>query len=75
MELIYAPWTPQQVAALNQFQLRGRLHPFTCGALHATSQSPVLRATRFGWTCPDEACTYHQDWAHAFMADPELWSV
>ncbi|MFF2674035.1 hypothetical protein ACFVTT_35385, partial [Streptomyces niveus] len=65
---IRAPWTPEQVAALNRFQQRGRMHPFTCGNLHADSQSPVLTATPDGWRCPTPGCGYEQDWAPDFMA-------
>ncbi|MGA5330977.1 hypothetical protein ACPCJT_20330 [Streptomyces griseoincarnatus] len=65
--LIYAPWTAEQVTALNAFQHHGRMHPFTCGAEHASGRSPVLIATNGGWVCPDPQCVYRQDWAHAFM--------
>ncbi|MFE7972981.1 hypothetical protein [Streptomyces shenzhenensis] len=66
---IRPPWTSEQVAALNEFQRRGGMHPFTCGAEHAPGRSPILDATHSGWICPDPACHYTQDWAHAFMAD------
>ena len=69
-DLIHAPWTAAQVTALNAFQHHGRMHPFTCGAEHASGQSPVLVATNGGWVCPDPQCVYRQDWAHAFMAEP-----
>lgn len=71
--LINAPWTSEQVDALNRFQQEGGMHPFTCGALHSSGQSPVLDATHSGWICPDSSCEYTQDWAHAFMADPDAW--
>ncbi|MCX5522629.1 hypothetical protein OG342_07090 [Streptomyces bobili] len=69
--LIRAPWTPEQVAALNAFQQRGGMHPFTCGGDHAPG-SPVLVAHEDGWRCSDpyrEGCDYRQDWAHAFMVE------
>jgi hypothetical protein len=72
---IRAPWTPEQVAALNRFQAEGGMHPFTCGGEHAPG-SPALVAYTDGWRCPQpygEACDYRQDWAHAFMADPGAW--
>ncbi|MFE0353631.1 hypothetical protein ACFW2I_09065 [Streptomyces nigra] len=69
-DLIHAPWSAEQVTALNAFQHYGRMHPFTCGAEHASGQSPVLVATNGGWVCPDPQCVYRQDWAHAFMAEP-----
>jgi hypothetical protein len=71
-DLIHAPWTAEQVTALNAFQHHGRMHPFTCGATHASGQSPVLVATNSGWVCPDPQCVYRQDWAHAFMAAPAV---
>jgi hypothetical protein len=72
---IRAPWTPEQVAALNRFQREGGMHPFTCGGEHAPG-SPVLVARIDGWHCSDpygEGCDYRQDWAHPFMADPDAW--
>ncbi|MFF7527322.1 hypothetical protein [Streptomyces pseudovenezuelae] len=74
-DIIRAPWTPDQVAALNEFQHRGGVHPFTCGGDHAPG-SPVLIAREDGWHCPQpygEPCDYTQDWAHAFMADRLKW--
>jgi len=74
-DIIRAPWTPAQVATLNEFQRRGGVHPFTCGGDHAPG-SPVLVAREDGWHCPQpygEPCDYRQDWAHAFMADPLKW--
>lgn len=68
-DLIHAPWSAGQVTALNAFQHHGCMHPFTCGATHASGQSPVLVATHSGWVCPDPQCVYRQDWAHAFMAE------
>ncbi|GAA3590896.1 hypothetical protein [Streptomyces osmaniensis] len=76
-EKIRAPWTPEQVTALNEFQQRGGIHPFTCGGDHAPG-SPLLVAYADGWRCPQpygEACDYRQDWAHAFMADPSAWPL
>lgn len=72
---IRAPWTPEQVAALNAFQLHGGMHPFTCGADHP-GPSPALVARPDGWHCPGTyraPCDYRQDWAHRFMADPHAW--
>ena len=71
MPEITAPWTPEQVTALNHHQDAGAMHPFTCGNLHDDSQSPVLTATADGWRCPNPTCDYRQDWAHAFMAATE----
>jgi hypothetical protein len=57
--MIKAPWTDEQVAALNRWQQAGFVHPFTC------YDGDDLVATRDGWVCPH--CNYKQDWAHAFM--------
>jgi hypothetical protein len=72
MEEIRAPWTSEQVAALNRFQQLGRMHPFTCGTPEHLYDSPVLVAAEDGWHCPT-GCGYRQVWAHAFMADPSMW--
>jgi hypothetical protein len=72
-EKIRAPWTPEQVAALNAFQQRGGMHPFTCGHEHPAHPDAVLEATPKGWRCFVLGCEYEQDWAHAFMADPDAW--
>jgi hypothetical protein len=63
-----APWTPEQVHALNAFQTRGGMHPFTCGDdRHGVVK--ILVATEQGWRCPDEECNYRQDWAPFFMIE------
>lgn len=71
-EHIVAPWTRKQVAALNEFQQSGLMHPFTCGQRDEHPHNAgLLVATRAGWRCPAYGCRYEQDWAHAFMADRE----
>jgi len=77
---ITAPFTDEQVAALNSYQMDGRFHPFTCGgsrddaaheaarAEHGLPEPGILVARREGWTCP--GCGYTQSWAHAAMATP-----
>lgn len=73
--IIRAPFTPEQVEALNAFQWSAGMHPFTCGGEHVPG-SPLLVARADGWHCTDpygEDCDYRQDWAHPFMADPEAW--
>ena len=67
-ERLHAPWTEQQVAALNAFQRSGVMRPFTCEMPHRLHQT--LIAEPDGWHCPDEQCDYRQTWAHAFMAEP-----
>jgi hypothetical protein len=70
--ILFAPWTPHAVDTLNRFQRESGMHPFTCSADHQGS-SPTLIATEAGWECPDDDCTYTQDWAHSFMTIPETW--
>lgn len=60
-----APWTPDQVAALNRFQTSGFVHEFTCGNDHAGDR--VLVAHADGWHCP--SCAYVQNWAHRMMLE------
>jgi hypothetical protein len=71
MTQIKAPWTAEQVAALNRWQNCVYVHPFTCGsAIQAQEHrdgAAVLMATSDGWICP--YCDYRQDWAHDFMFD------
>lgn len=57
MNQINAPWTPEQVAALNCWQTRGDVHPYTC------PNGTALQAMPYGWECP--CCEYTQYWAHA----------
>jgi hypothetical protein len=61
---VKTPWTAEQVVALNAWQKRGDVHPFTCGN---DSSHRDLLATRDGWQCLD--CGYEQDWAHSFMCE------
>lgn len=65
MDPIKAPWTPEQVKALNEFQACPSVHPYTCGGCN---NRDGLVATAEGWRCPD--CDYKQDWAHEFSAQP-----
>ena len=56
-----APWTDEEVEALNRYQRSGRFHPFTCGSsdrfdeAHRKVQAKrggdygELVATRDGW--------------------------
>lgn len=69
MSLIYAPWTDEQVAALNRWQACDWVHPFTCGNRgdqdHEHTGGDILVATNAGWQCT--SCDYTQNWAHDFM--------
>ncbi len=62
--MIEAPFTDEQVAALNQFQCAGHMHPFTCPGNRDCSDRDLI-ATTDGWVCPCGA--YKQSWAHKFM--------
>lgn len=64
-DYIFPPWTDEQVAALNDWQTRGTVHPFTCAKGHANN---VLVARADGWHCPMVDCDYMQTWAHDFVA-------
>lgn len=59
---ITAPWSPEQVAALNKWQQLGYVHEFTCPHGHGP-----LTAQRDFWMCL--RCGYTQEWAHDFMCD------
>jgi hypothetical protein len=65
VDKITAPFTDEQVRALNEYQHSGLFHEYTCGN---DSRHRVLVASTEGWSCPD--CTYTQNWAHASMAVP-----
>ncbi len=70
-ETIRPPWDLATVETLNSYQIDSGFHPFTCPASpHGRKAKQFLLATSGGWICPD--CDYTQDWAHAFMADPEV---
>jgi hypothetical protein len=67
VSVIRAPFSPQQVAALNRWQVDGRFHPFTCGD-DGHEANVRLIACVDGWRCAVQLCGYTQDWAHDFMA-------
>lgn len=75
MSQIEAPFTPEQVVALNAYQRSGVFHPFTCGKRHDHPADEIdkgcLIATIHGWICPvcwDGSLNDLQKWAHSFMA-------
>lgn len=71
MTIIYAPFSSTQVAALENWQRSGVVHPFTCP--HRTDGAHEQRygdlgalvPETSGWFCPD--CGYSQLWCHDFM--------
>lgn len=70
-DVVRVPWTHRQVQALNLYQEMGYMHPYTCGwrDQHPEKEG-ILIATPSGWICP--VCTYQQNWARAFTADPQV---
>lgn len=64
---VTAPWTADQVDALNRFQHCKYVHEFTCPADHEGGGDRTLVATRAGWICPH--CDYRQGWAHEVMLE------
>lgn len=73
MSTIKAPFTEEQVEALNNYQQESGFHPFTClHNLHNEcgrsnkDEEGVLIASKEGWICP--CGKWRQDWAHDFMA-------
>lgn len=72
-EDLVAPWDFETVKQLNHYQVSGDFHPFTCPeSPHDGQPKQSLVATADGWICPD--CSYTQQWAHRFMADPDRFS-
>lgn len=67
---IYAPFSPEQVKALNAWQASAAVHPFTCPGVHTSRGEVRLSATPGGWVCL-QGCGYTQEWAHGFMTEPE----
>lgn len=60
--MMKAPWTTQEVEALNYMQHCGMLHPYTCDRRNDGNHpdNAVLVPTKDGWVCPH--CSYKQDW-------------
>lgn len=70
IEVVRAPFTPEQAASLNGYQASGSFHPYSCGyddCPGVNGGHASLTAREDGWHCP--ACDYTQDWAHATSAD------
>jgi len=71
VSFVQAPWTEEQVAALERWQASGVVHPFTCvnrgDGKHSNEGGDlgILTPTPTGWIC--RSCDYRQDWAHDFM--------
>lgn len=65
-DVIYSPWTSEQVDALNRWQRSPYVHPFECVEPHEGHDRALL-ATTEGWVCPH--CNYCQEWAHRSMLE------
>jgi hypothetical protein len=59
-----APFSPEDVASLNEYQASGFWKEVVCGN---AACGRTLIATESGWKCP--GCSYTQNWAEAWMAD------
>jgi hypothetical protein len=69
--IMKAPFSDDQVKALNAYQRIGLLHPFTCpGDQPQCHDRRELIATTKGWVC--QCGCYTQDWAHDFMLNPSM---
>lgn len=51
-----APWTVEEVELLNDEQLLGKTHPYTC------DQGHNLIALMSGWVCSNPICEYTQNY-------------
>ena len=60
-DLIHAPFTPHQLAAIKEWQSNGRMHPMTC------CDHVVMAPTRDGMVCDD--CGRVQDWIPDCVVD------
>lgn len=63
MEKFAAPFTAEQVEALNKWQKWGANVGFHC----STHDKKKLEARTDGWHCTEPGCTHALDWAYAFM--------
>ena len=67
MAQLTAPFTPQLVAELNEYQRQAEIlghHPYTC----VTHSDLSLIATTEGWICLQ--CDYKQTWAWSGARSP-----
>ena len=65
-DIIRAPWTPEQVAALEHHQASCMAHPYTCNNYGCRKD---LIPTTNGWVCE---CGETQDWFYPFTIAPGL---
>ena len=62
-----APFTPEQVESLNDYQESGVFHPYT-HLRDDGGNEEVLIAAGDGWHCPEHS-SYVQDWAWSWSVD------
>jgi hypothetical protein len=65
---VQAPWSDDQVDALNAWQQLDHVHPFTCPEDHLAGAVSLV-ATPTGWVCPQGKCKRTQSWAYRLMLD------
>lgn len=72
-DIIFAPWTDEQVELLLTWQTCGYFHPYTCGICRDNPDLPsgeyALHPTKEGWIC--HTCNYRQFFCHRLMLDKE----
>lgn len=62
---ISAPWTPEQVAAIERWQIRENVHPLTC-EYHGAQ---ALDVTPDALYCAWGVCHYRQTWVPAAVVN------
>lgn len=66
---VKAPFTDEEVEALNFYQTHGNAHPFTCCSYNGCNRDEhnggMLIANNKGWVCP--CGKYKQKWAYEEM--------
>lgn len=84
-EIIYAPFSDEQVKNLNEYQKSGKFHPFTCcspedikdcmrGVFFANENEINMEQNEGLLTAKNEGWVcpcgkYTQNWAHKFMSE------
>jgi len=73
-KIIEAPFTDEQVEAINLYQKNGVFHPYTCGGNRTDGKhldgEGILVATKEGLKCP--YCDYTQNWVNGDTANKGL---
>jgi len=72
LERINAPFTPEQVEFLNQYQESGRFHPFTCCSGDETTQSCKRRKASDG-RANGEIVPYNKENEGVLIASESGW--